>query len=108
LFNFSAKRAFPADQPLWWPQAEIRADRDGYQLISTPALHALYRKGGDFLVVDTRTDYEYKAGHLPRAVQIKFDPGEKYHIKAQKKAAFEKVLGPEKNRLIIIYCRNHN
>jgi len=106
--GFTARAALSANQPVWWADAESLAVRDGYRLISSRALRALYQHSADFLVVDVRPDYEYKAGHLPGAVQIEFDPGDKYRLEDRKKARFEKVLGPEKNRLIIIYCRNYN
>ena len=47
--------------------AQVRAEaaRGGYRLIDTPALAKLYRQPpANFLLVDTRQDWEYRSGHL--------------------------------------------
>lgn len=106
VFIFSASAfSLSEEPPSWWKQAADEARRDGYYLISLDDLKKLYESKEPFLVVDTRTDYEYNGGHLPNAVNIEFDPGDKLQLKPEKKAAFLKLLGPDKNRKIVIYCR---
>ena len=90
----------------WWKQAADEAKRDGYSLVTLEDLKKLYETKEQFLIVDTRTGYEYNAGHLPNAVCFEFDLGDKLQFKPEKKSAFLKLLGPDKNRKIIIYCRS--
>jgi rhodanese-related sulfurtransferase len=73
--------------------------------VSLDDLKKLYESKEQFLIVDTRTDYEYNDGHLPEAVNFGFDLGDKLQLRAEKKSAFLKLLGTDKNRKIIIYCR---
>ena len=96
-----------AETPAWLKQAADEAEKDGYALITPDELKVLYDSGRDFLIVDVRPDYEYKAGHLPDAVQIEFDLGERSNLNPVKRQQFEDILGPDKGREIIIYCRNY-
>ena len=95
------------ERPGWWERAESLASKDGYKLITLHKLRALYDSGQNFVIVDARPDYEYKAGHLPDAVQIEFDLGERSNLNPVKRQQFEDILGPDKGREIIIYCRNY-
>jgi len=95
------------ERPGWWERAESLASEDGYKLITLHKLRALYDSGQNFVIVDARPDYEYKAGHLPDAVQIEFDLGERSNLNPVKRQQFEDILGPDKGREIIIYCRNY-
>ncbi len=92
--------------PLWWEQAEAEAEREGYDLIALDDLQGLYDSDKDFLIVDVRPDYEYKSGHLPNAANIEFHLGERLALDDLKRKAFEDLLGPDKNRTIVIYCRS--
>ena len=94
------------ERPIWWKQVSEEAERDGYSLIDLDGLKNLYNLKEPFLIVDTRTEYEYNDGHLPDAVSFEFDLGDKLQLKSEKKAAFFKLLGPDKNRKIIFYCRS--
>jgi rhodanese-related sulfurtransferase len=47
------------------------------------------------LVVDTRTEYEYKLGHIPKAINISQD---KFYM-------LETLLPKEKDTPIAFYCR---
>ena len=98
--------ALADEQPSWWKQVANEAQRNGYSLVTLDDLKSLYESKASFMVVDTRTEYEYNDGHLPDAVNLEFDLGDKLQLKPQKKSAFIKLLGPDKNRKIIIYCRN--
>ena len=98
--------ALAGENPVWWKQLADEAGQDGYSLITLNYLKELYEAKEVFLIVDARTGYEYNTGHLPGAVSFDFDPGDKLQLKPEKRSAFLKLLGPDKNRKIIFYCRN--
>ena len=100
-------KATASERPLWWERAEALSSRAGYTLIDIDELRALYASGKDFLLVDVRPAYEYKNGHLPKAVQLEFDLSEQSSLKPDKYQQFVELLGPNKNRAIVIYCRNY-
>ncbi len=91
------------------------ANRGGYKIVSTEELKGWIDQKKDMLIVDTMP-YEdsYKKQHIPGAVQYEFPKEEVTNLDDKAKAAFEKVLGPNKERLIVIYCgftkcgRSHN
>ncbi len=92
--------------PSWWEQAVLEAQKDGYTLATQADLNTLYESGQDILIVDVRPEYEYKSDHLPQAVNMEFHLGDRLELKPQKRGAFQKLLGPDKNRTIVIYCRS--
>ena len=94
------------EQPLWWEQAEAEARREGYDLITLNELESLYQSGNDFIILDVRPDYEYKRAHLPRAANLEFHLGERLTLDPAKRKKFEKLLGSNKDRTIVIYCRS--
>ena len=94
------------DTPVWWPSALAEAQKDGYVLTTPEEIQSLYASGNNFFIVDVRPDYEFKAGHLPGAKNFEIDLGDRLELKPQKADAFKKVLGTDKNRLIVIYCRS--
>ncbi len=94
------------DNPVWWPAALAESRKDGYVLTTPEEIQTLYAAGNNFFMVDVRPDYEFKAGHLPGAENFEIDLGDRLQLKSQKVDAFKKVLGADKNRLIVIYCRS--
>ncbi len=94
------------DMPVWWSSALAEAQKDGYVLTTPDEIQALYASGENYLIVDVRPDYEFKAGHLPRAKNFEIDLGDRLGLKPQKAVAFQKILGADKNRVIAIYCRS--
>ena len=94
------------DSPVWWPSAIAEAQKDGYALTTPDEIQALYTSNDNYLILDVRPDYEFKAGHLPGAKNFEIDLGDRLGLKPQKADAFEKVLGVDKNRVIVIYCRS--
>ena len=96
------------EKPVWWERAEAVSSRAGYGLITIDELRALYDSGKDFLLVDVRPAYEYRDGHLPKALQLEFDLSDQSSIKPDKRQQFVKLLGANKNRAIVIYCRNYS
>jgi len=90
-------------------------ERGGYKVVTTAELKGWVDQKKDMLIVDTMP-YEdsYKKQHVPGAVQMEFPIPELTQLDENKKAEFEKLLGPNKDRLIVIYCgftkctRSHN
>jgi len=99
--------AAEADRPGWWDRASAQAGKDGYGLITTRELKALYDSGEEFLVLDVRPDYEYQADHLPGARNLEFHLGDRSRLGPTKREALLALLGPDKGRLIVIYCRSY-
>ncbi len=94
------------DNPVWWPAAIAEAQKDGYTLTTPAEIQNLYASDTSYFIVDVRPDYEFKAGHLPGAKNFEIDLGDRLGLKPQKADAFEKILGADKNRVIVIYCRS--
>ena len=89
--------------------------RGGYKVIPTEELKAWIDQKKAMLMVDTMPLADsYKKNHIPGAVQMEFPIPEMTQIDDNQKAELEKLLGPDKNRLIILYCgfpkctRSHN
>jgi thiosulfate/3-mercaptopyruvate sulfurtransferase len=90
-------------------------ERGGYKVVSTTELKGWVDQKKDMLIVDTMP-YEdsYKKQHIPGAVQMEFPIPEMTQLDDKKKADLEKLLGPNKDRLIVFYCgftkctRSHN
>jgi phage shock protein E len=94
------------EQPAWLQQAWNEARQDGYELISASELKALYESGKDFTIIDVRPEYEYRDGHLSNAKSLEFDLGDKLELTPEKQAALIHLLGPDKQRMVVFYCRS--
>jgi rhodanese-related sulfurtransferase len=105
LFLFAIP-TFGKEMPLWWEQAELEAGREGYDLITPDELRDLYERDKPFLILDVRPDYEYKRGHLPNAANLEFHLGERLTLDPAKRKEFEELLGQDKDRTVVIYCRS--
>ena len=103
---FRVSISFAEEQPLWWEQAEAEASREGYDLITLDELDSLYQSDKDFIVLDVRPDYEYQRAHLPEAANLEFHLGERLTLEPGKRKEFEELLGPDKDRTIVIYGRS--
>jgi phage shock protein E len=106
LLTVVAASSSQAEQPAWFQQARDEAGQYGYELITAPELKALYDSGKDFAIIDVRPEYEYREGHISQAKSLEFDLGDKLQLTPEKKAAFVELLGPDKQRMIVIYCRS--
>jgi len=90
-------------------------ERGGYKIVSTAEMKKWIDEKKPMLIVDTMP-YEdsYKKQHIPGAVNFEFPIPEVTKLDDKTKAAFEKVLGPDKDKLIVFYCgftkctRSHN
>lgn len=90
-------------------------ERGGYKIVSTEELKGWIDQKKSMLIVDTMP-YEdsYKKHHVPGAVNFDLPVAELKSLDDKTKAAFEKALGPNKDRLIVFYCgftkcgRSHN
>ncbi len=89
--------------------------RGGYQVIPTPELKAWLDEKQDLLIVDTMPyAASYQKHHVPGAVQFEFPIPEVTEMDEANRANFEKVLGPDKNQILVFYCgftrctRSHN
>ena len=89
--------------------------KGNYKIVTTAELKGWIDQKKAMLIVDTMP-YEdsYKKQHVPGALQFEFPIEEVTKLDDKTKAAFEKMLGPDKNRLIVAYCgftkcsRSHN
>ena len=89
--------------------------RGGYGIVTTPELKGWVDQKRSLLIVDTMpyTD-SYVKQHIPGAVSMVFPIPEMAKLDDKTKNALEKLLGPDKNRLVVFYCgfvtctRSHN
>lgn len=94
--------------------------RGGYDVITTDELKAWIDEGKDMIIVDTMPyEKSYKKNHVPGAQQFLFPIPEMKtwdtkETAGKSKQEFIKLLGPDKNKTIVIYCgfvkctRSHN
>lgn len=92
----------------------------GYQMVKTKELKGWIDQKKDMLIIDTMPyEASYKKNHIPGAVQFLFPIPEMAVWKTSETEGkteqdYAKLLGSDKNRLIIIYCgftkcgRSHN
>ena len=106
IFLLRAGITIAEERPLWWEQAEAEAKRGDYHLITLNELESLYQSGKDFIILDVRPDYEYNRAHLPKAANLEFHLGERLTLDPAKQKEYEALLGPNKDRTIVIYCRS--
>ena len=90
-------------------------ERGKYKIVSTEELKKWIDEKKDMLIVDTMPfEDSFKKQHIPGAVNFVFPIPEVTQLDEKTKAAFEKVLGTNKDRLIVFYCgftkctRSHN
>lgn len=94
---------------------EKEVSRGGYKIVTTEDLKKWVDQKKDMLIVDTMPfEDSYKKQHVPGAVNFVFPIPEMTQMDDNTKAAFLKMLGPNKDRLIVFYCgftkctRSHN
>ena len=74
------------------------AQESGYRQVTAEEAIALMEKESGYIILDVRTAQEYSEKHIPDAVNI---PNES--IGAEDLPAL-----PDKNQLILVYCRSGN
>jgi rhodanese-related sulfurtransferase len=90
-------------------------ERGSYRIVATQELKGWLDQKKRVLIVDTMP-YEdsFKKQHIPGAVNMELPIPEITKLDDKTKAALEKLLGPDKDRLIVFYCgfvkctRSHN
>jgi thiosulfate/3-mercaptopyruvate sulfurtransferase len=89
--------------------------RGAYNVVSTQELKNWMDQKKDMLIVDTMPfEDSFKKQHIPGAVNFVLPIPEMNQMDDKTRDAFEKLLGPNKDRLIVFYCgfttctRSHN
>ena len=94
--------------------------RGEYDLITTAELAELIKAGEDVLIIDTMPfEASYKKGHVPTAKQFLFPipdmvTWDSKETDGRSQEDYAKLLGPDKDKKIIVYCgfvkctRSHN
>ncbi|MEE4254916.1 MAG: rhodanese-like domain-containing protein [Desulfuromusa sp.] len=94
--------------------------RGGYDVVTTDELKKWQDDGKEMVIVDTMPfEDSYKKAHVPGAEQFLFPipdmvSWDEKETAGKSQADFEKLLGPDKNKTIVIYCgfvkctRSHN
>src|SRR5208283_3573551 len=78
--------------------------KGGYGIVTTEELKAWVDNKESMLIVDTMPlEDSYKKNHIPTALQIEFPVEEMSQLDEEKKAALEKLLGPDKSLKIVFY-----
>lgn len=89
--------------------------KGGYGIVRTDELKKWLDEGKQMLIVDTMPYADsYVKEHIPGAVQFEFPIEELTTLDDKTRADFVKLLGEDKNRLLVFYCgftkcgRSHN
>jgi thiosulfate/3-mercaptopyruvate sulfurtransferase len=89
--------------------------KGGYDLVTAKELKGWIDQKKAMLIVDTMPfEASYKKQHVASAVQIEFPIPEMTSIDDKTKDALVKLLGPDKDRVVVFYCgfvkctRSHN
>lgn len=75
----------------------------GYDLISTEDIKKKLDAGEDMVIIDTMPEDSYHKNHIPGAVGAVL-PGKMEEVDPERRRAFVKALGEDKNKPVIIYC----
>jgi len=103
---FAVRPARAGEDEAWWASAEAEARRDDYRLLDDDGLRELLDAKKDVVLLDARADYEFAAGHIPGAANLEFDLGDDLDLSDDKRRALAELMGPDKDRLLVIYCRS--
>ncbi len=91
-----------------------------YDVITTAELSEVIKAGGDVLIIDTMPyEASFKKGHVPTAKQFLFPipdmvAWDSKETDGKSQEDYVKLLGPDKDKKIIVYCgfvkctRSHN
>jgi predicted sulfurtransferase len=85
-----------------WEDVRREAKLGGYHLIDTAGLWKRYSKNSDsLLLVDTRQEWEYRAGYIKGAVNFPMEPT--WWSRWRKASDLKAFLGNDKDRAIVFY-----
>ena len=85
-----------------WEDVLTEARKGGYQLVTVDELWERYQKDpNDLLLVDTRQEWEYRAGHIRGSLNFPMEPT--WLSRWRKSDALHKFLGPDNNRFVVFY-----
>jgi len=83
-------------------QVEQEAENGGYRLIDVDALYKLYQsRKKKILLVDTRQEWEHRAGHIAESVNFPLEPT--WRARWQKKEDLKAFLGSDKDKTFVFY-----
>lgn len=89
--------------------------RGGYKVLDTAEMKAWVDAKKPMLIVDTMPfEASYKKQHIPGAKVFELPVPEMKEMSAAQQAELTKLLGPDKDRLVVFYCgfpkctRSHN
>ena len=83
-------------------QVELEAENGGYRLIDVETLSKLYKSNREnILLVDTRQEWENRAGHISGSVNFPMQPT--WWARWQRKGDLKAFLGPDKEKSIVFY-----
>jgi hypothetical protein len=83
-------------------QVRQEAQDGGYRLIDVESLRALYQTRRDEIrLVDTRQEWEYRAGHIEGSVNYPIEPT--WWSRWRGKSDLKALLGPDKEKTVVFY-----
>jgi 3-mercaptopyruvate sulfurtransferase SseA len=83
-------------------QVEQEAITGEYRLIDVKTLSKLYQSSREkILLVDTRQEWEHRAGHIAGSVNFPMEP--MWWSRWQKKDELKAFLGPDEGKSIVFY-----
>ncbi|MCF8041862.1 MAG: redoxin domain-containing protein [Desulfarculaceae bacterium] len=106
LLAVFAPSAHASQTPAWWAQVQSEAKHGGYQIIDGKQLKAQLASKPAPVLLDVRPDYEYAQAHIPGALNLEFHLGDRTTLDPAKAKRLAQLVGPDKNRPLIIYCRS--
>jgi thiosulfate/3-mercaptopyruvate sulfurtransferase len=89
-------------------------ERGAYGYVSSNELKSWIDAKKEMLIVDTNPEGVYNKQHIPGAINLEIQRPELTKLDDKLKNALEKIMGPDKNRVIVFYCgftectRSHN
>jgi rhodanese-related sulfurtransferase len=89
-------------------------ERGSYKILTTQELKSWIDQKKDMLIVDNNPYDVFKKQHYPGAVHFELPRPEMTTLDDKTRAGLEKLLGQDKNRVIVFYCgftectRSHN
>ena len=83
-------------------QVDLEAENGGYRLIDVETLSKLYTSDRErVLLVDTRQEWEHRAGHIGGSVNFPMEPT--WWARWRSRVDLKRLLGPDKEKSIVFY-----